>query len=103
MSTGTPMAEQTAKGIAEAIVAELEDDELVSNGATFPRLTLARAYLALARQLAEAERQNERLREALSDPMEEWSFGTLVYIARLLLGHNYPADIFDGSSGDPGP
>lgn len=50
-----------------------------------------------------AEAECERLRAALRDDPGKWSFATLVTVARLLLDENYPADIFTGVSGDPGP
>ena len=43
------------------------------------------------------------LREALDEPIYEWSFSTLLLIARQLLETKYPEEVFNGSSGDPGP
>jgi len=53
-----------------------------------------------ARLLAEAYLAQQ---EALEADPEKWSFWTLVRIAELLLARAYPEDVFDGSSGDPGP
>ena len=45
----------------------------------------------------------DRLREILAEQPEKWSFDTLMWAADRILAEIYPADIFTGVSGDPGP
>jgi len=45
----------------------------------------------------------ELLRAALRDDPEKWSWDVLVLVGKRLLDEVYPADIFTGASGDPGP
>ena len=44
-----------------------------------------------------------KLREMLAGEPGKWSFDTLLWVGRRLLTEHYPADIFNGSSGDSGP
>jgi putative tryptophan/tyrosine transport system substrate-binding protein len=52
--------------------------------------------------LRQAEAEIERLQEIIREEKPQtWSFETLLYVGRRL-AETYPADIFDGSSGDSG-
>jgi hypothetical protein len=62
-----------------------------------------RDKLILAELYWQAAGERDALREALASDPERWSFGTLVRIAETLLEANHPPEVFDGSSGDPGP
>lgn len=45
----------------------------------------------------------EAAEAAMSEDPARWNFDTLVFVAQTLLDRHWPADVFDGSSGDPGP
>jgi hypothetical protein len=66
-------------------------------------LEQARVKVEQAQELlAEVERlreERDRLADALRGDPSKWSFWTLVYIARRILDSEYPANVFDGSSG----
>ncbi len=69
---------------------------------------MASAYQARVRETREAQKELRRVEllldraEARIRALEEPGFHAFVNTARTFL-RNYPADIFDGSSGDPGP
>lgn len=46
--------------------------------------------------------QDERL-ELIASLAGGWDWKVILQIGRLILERTYPADIFDGSSGDTGP
>lgn len=52
---------------------------------------------------AKLRRRIEHLEEVLREHPSKWSFDTLLWVGRRLLAEHYPADIFTGASGDPGP
>jgi hypothetical protein len=76
--------------------------------AVLPSIERAEAALSVVggelARVAALEAETAAARGALEeeDPAR-WSFDTLAYIARVILDKHYPADVFDGSSGDPGP
>lgn len=45
----------------------------------------------------------ERRLELIALLAQDHAWDAVVLIGRELLDHYYPADVFDGSSGDPGP
>jgi hypothetical protein len=62
-------------------------------------MALTRA--AMSAEIARLQAENIRLRELVDDKYPPWD--TLVWLGRRYLAEFYPPDIFDGSSGDPGP
>jgi hypothetical protein len=63
-------------------------------------LTLAHeAHMAAMRIEMDAERRLELIGQLAKG--EDWD--AIVTIGEAILDHHYPASVFDGSSGDPGP
>ena len=53
--------------------------------------------------IEELHREIDKLRDVVGEHPSKWSFGTLLWVGRRLLAEHYPASVFTGSSGDPGP
>ena len=97
--------EQRIRAAAEYIHQEFICDVDCFNAKSCGR-TVANLETALILRLRplydEQQAELERLREALEQEPERWSFKVLLLVGDALLEKLYPEDVFTGESGDAG-